>query len=185
MKILGTSLLVFTAIIMSGCVPSLHRFYSEGDLVFNNCLIGKWTDLEYKDSWHFERRGPKKYRLTQVNEDGESTLFEAALFTVGGKTYLDLTPIKDLENYGPSLLRTHSLMAISIETDKLRVSYIDPRWLKGYLARYPDTLKHTFVDDELVLTDTTENLQALLRRSANSPGIFGQTEEIIRQGENK
>ena len=185
MRILGTSLLVFAAILMSGCVPSLHPFYSEGDLVFNNCLIGKWTDLGYKDSWHFERRGPKKYRLTQVNEDGESTLFEAALFTVGGRTYLDLTPIKDLENYGPSLLRTHSLMAISIETNKLRISYIDPRWLKGYLARYPDTLKHTFVDDDLVITDTTENLQALLRRSANSPGIFGQTEEIIRQGENK
>ena len=86
MKIFGTSLLVFAAFLMSGCVPSLHRFYSEGDLVFNNCLIGKWTDVGYKDSWQFERRGPKKYRLTQVNEDGESTLYEAALFTVGGKT---------------------------------------------------------------------------------------------------
>ena len=185
MKILGTCLLIFSAIMMSGCVPSLHPFYSEGDLVFNNCLIGKWTDLQYKDSWHFERRGEKKYRLTQVNEDGESTIFEAALFNLGGKTFLDITPIKDLENYGPSLLRTHSLMAISIETDKLRISYIDSNWLKGYLARYPETLKHTFVDNELVITDTTENLQTLIRRSANSPGIFGETEEIIRQGENK
>jgi hypothetical protein len=124
-----------------------------------------------------------KYRLTQVNEDGESTLFEAVLFTVGGKTYLDITPIKNLENYGSSLLRTHSLMAITIETDKLRVSYIDPNWLRNYLGRNPGTLKHTIVDDELVITDTTENLQALIRRSASSPGIFGQTEEIIRQGE--
>jgi len=185
MKILGTVLLVFSAIMMGGCVPSLHPYYSERDLVFNNCLIGKWTDLGYKDSWHFERRGPQKYRLTQVNEDGESTLFEATLFKLDGRTFLDLTPIKNPENYGAGLLRTHSLMAITIETDRLRISYFDPAWLKGYLARYPETLKHTFVDDELVITDTTENLQSLIRRSANSPGIFGQTEEIIRQGENK
>jgi len=185
MKIFGTGLLIFAAILMSGCVPSLHPYYLERDVVFNNCLVGKWTDLEYKDSWLFERRGERKYRLTQVNEDGESTLFEAVLFSVGGRTYLDLIPIKNLENYGPSLLRTHSLMAITIETNKLRVSYIDPNWLKAYLLRNPDTLRHTFVDDDLVITDTTENLQSLIRRSANSPGIFGQTEEIIRQGENK
>ncbi|HJS50959.1 MAG TPA: hypothetical protein VJ781_03585 [Pyrinomonadaceae bacterium] len=185
MKIFGTSLLVIAAILMSGCAPSLNPYYLERDLIFNQCLIGKWTDLQYKDTWHFERRGPKKYRVTQVNEDGETTLFEAALFQVDGKTFLDLTPIKNPENYGPSLLRTHSLMAIAVETDKLRISYIDPNWLKGYLARYPETLKHTFVDNEIVITDTTENLQSLIRRSANSPGIFGQTEEVIRQGENK
>ncbi len=185
MKILFTSLLVFAAVMMTGCVPSLHPYYFDGDVEFDQCLIGKWTDLGYKTSWHFERRGEKKYRLTQVSEDGESTLFEAVLFRVSGRKFLDITPIRNPENYGSSLLRTHSLMAITTEKDRLRVSYMDSAWLKNYLARHPDTFKHTFVDDELIITDTTENLQALIRRSSSSPGIFGNTEEIIRQGENK
>ncbi|MFL6468028.1 MAG: hypothetical protein ACJ72Z_08730 [Pyrinomonadaceae bacterium] len=185
MKILAIIFLVCAAILMSGCVPSVHPYYLERDLTFNSCLIGKWSDREYKDSWHFERRGANKYRLTYVNEDGETALSEAALFKLDGRTFLDVTPIKSNDKYGQGLLRTHSLVALIIEPEKLRVSHIDPNWLKHNLAKYPEMLKHTLINDEIVITDSTENLQSLIRRSENFPGIFAQSEEVIKQVDNK
>lgn len=184
MKKLATLLLVINAIVNIGCVPSLHEFYKPSDILFEKCLVGKWSDRDYRFNWQFERRGHIAYRLTQFDEDGTSTIYEATLFRFDGRTFLDIVPIGNKEKYGSNLLRAHSVMAITIENSRLRISSIEGNWLRENLARNPAMVKHTNVDGELVITDTTENLQLLIRRCLNSPGAFGPAEEIIRIGEN-
>jgi hypothetical protein len=154
-------------------------------VIFDKCLVGKWWDRDYRVSWQFDRRGHKAYRLTQIDEDGEATFFEATLFQLNGRTFLDLAPILNKDKYGTTLLRTHTLIGISIENERLRIATLDPGWLREQLVRSPNALKHTYLENELVLTDTTENLQALIRRSINSPGAFEAAEEVLKQGENK
>ena len=183
MKKLATCLLVINAIVNIGCVPSLHAFYKPSDVFFEKCLVGKWSDRDYRFSWQFERRGHIAYRLTQIDEDGDATVYEATLFRFDGRTFLDIVPIGNKEKYGSNLLRAHSVMAITIENSRLRISSIDGNWLREHLARNPSIVKHTTIDGEVVITDTTENLQALIRRCMSSPGAFGPAEEINRIGE--
>jgi hypothetical protein len=168
-----------------GCASSLHPFYSEADVIFDKCLLGKWSDREYKFSWHFDRRGLKAYRLTQVDEDGDATAFEATLFKLNGRTFLNVAPIGMKDKAGTNLLRTNTLIAISIENERLGISTLDPTRLRDHLTRFPQDLKHTFVENEIVITDSTENIQAFVRRIINVPGAFEPSEEVIKQGEIK
>ena len=184
MKKLATLLLVINAIVNIGCVPSLHAFYKPSDVMFEKCLVGKWADRDFRFSWQFERRGHIAYRLTQVDEDGIATTYEATLFRFDGRTFLDIVPIGIKERYGPNLLRAHSVMAITIENSRLRISSIEGNWLRETLTRNPSLVKHTTIDGELVITDTTEKLQLLIRHCLNSPGAFGPSEEIVKLGDN-
>jgi hypothetical protein len=183
MKKFSACFLIFLALANSGCVPSLHPFYSEGDVYFEKCLVGKWVDREYKFTWQFERRGHKAYRLTQTDEDGEETVFEATLFKLSGRTFLDAAPIRSKNDLRSNMMRTHSLIAVSIENERLRIASMDPGWLKEQLSRFPEMLSHTQVDNEMIITDTTENIQSFIRRSLNAPGAFGAVDEVVKQVE--
>lgn len=185
MKKLATCLIVFIALANFGCVSSLHPFYTEADVIFDKCLLGKWSDREYKFSWLFERRGPRAYRLTQVDEDGEATLFEATLFKLNGRTFLNVAPLGSKDKDRANLLRTNTLISITIENERLRISTLDPNRLRDHLNRFPQDLKHAFVENEVVLTDTTENIQAFIRRVMNTPEAFEPAEDVIKQGEIK
>ena len=185
MKKLLAILVVGMALANIGCVPSLHPFFLEGDVVFDKCLVGKWVDRDFRFTWYFDRRGYRAYRLTQVDEDGDATIFEATLFKLNGRTFLDVAAIIDKDKYGTSLLRGHSLIAISIENERLRISTLEPTWVRDQLTRSPTLLRHTFFDNETVITDMTENIQSFIRKSMNAPGAFGAVEEVFKQGETK
>ena len=75
----------------------------------------------------------------------------------------------------------HSVYLISIEGRKGHFGFLDPEFLETALAKDPTALSHAFVDDELVLTATTEQLKAFLLVCANKPGAFVMSETIERR----
>lgn len=43
------------AVILGGCVPSLHPLFTENDLIFDANLVGKWASMEPNETIVFQQ----------------------------------------------------------------------------------------------------------------------------------
>ena len=116
------------AVLVVGCVPSIHPLYTEGDLVFEPALVGLWAEEDDDDRWVFRKSGELEYELT-ITEDGTPGDFEARLLQLGSHRFLDLYPEEPpLENgfYTFHLLPIHTFYKFQIEGDMVRIVGLDP-----------------------------------------------------------
>ena len=81
------------SLFLAGCwLKSVHPFYAEKDLRFEEALIGEWIEnsdknehaKEDEDSWHFVRRGQNAYQL-EIGSGDDNMIFAAHLFEMGEK----------------------------------------------------------------------------------------------------
>ena len=175
------------ALLTTACVPSIHSFFSYKDVRFDRSVIGRWTDGDGDEEWEFSRKDDLAYSVKYVDRSGKTGFFTAYLFRIGGRDFLDLSPVRadadDSEIYVEKFLPTHTLMAINVEADRAQLSFLDPAWLKGFLKQNPEEIDHTIVDDEVVLTGTTPKLQAFIRRHIKTRGAFEDTELMFKKGD--
>ena len=77
---------------LAGCVPSLNPLYTEKDLIFDEALLGVWSEKENSnDGWTFRKRDEKSYLLV-VQAGEKSSPFIAHLVQLGKYRFLDLYP---------------------------------------------------------------------------------------------
>ena len=62
---------------------------------------------------------------------------------------------------------------------------MDNEWLAEYLADFPHLIRHTVVDDRILLTDETERLQAFVSAQVNNTDAWGETTELPRMPETR
>jgi len=180
-----TALLVF-AVLVAGCVPSLHPLYTEKDLVFDKALVGTWSGGdESGDKWVFKEAADKAYDLT-ITSDGEPAEFEAHLVRLGKTTFLDTYP-KDLEGKIKNtyclfhLLPVHTFWKLETADDVLRIVTLDPDGLKTMIDEKKAKIGNERVDDGVVLTAPTKELQAFLEKHAGDDQIFAAPMELKRE----
>ena len=108
MKYLKTSLVgMLAALMLSGCIVSLHPLYTKKDIIFEPDLIGQWSykgEGERKGTWEFQKLWDNKYKLVHTDEDGKEGRFLAILLKVKDQMFLDLQPLHrddDLRPLGP------------------------------------------------------------------------------------
>ncbi|MCI5125623.1 MAG: hypothetical protein D3925_14400 [Candidatus Electrothrix sp. AR5] len=102
MKYLKTSIIgFFVAIMLSGCIVSLHPLYTKKDIIFEPDLVGQWTEGEGKGKWEFQKIWNKRYKLVHTDKDGEEGRFLAVLLKVKGHMFLDLRPLAPKEDLRP------------------------------------------------------------------------------------
>lgn len=97
--IVGLAILVG---LLVGCGPvsSLNPLFTDSDLDFDPALLGLWTEKGPDPaSLRFEQAGPKVYRVTSTEWDGNDglvniTAYEAHLVRLGGYRFLDVTPLQ-------------------------------------------------------------------------------------------
>lgn len=165
-------------LIIAGCIPSLHPLYTDQTLIFEENLLGKWANDD--EIWQFSKAGEKEYEL-KVLQGGKQGRFEAHLLELNGKMYLDLFPASEesLENMN-ELYQTHLVPAHTF----LRVTQIDPnlqlQWINvsGLLEEDPNVLKHEKINDDMVLTASTDELQKFIIEHAND--VESDVAEYIR-----
>lgn len=172
-------------LMMGGCVPlSLYPFYTEKDLVFESALIGSWNSGDSNDEVVFEKAGANGYVLISRDSTGE-THFDVRLFKLGGKLFMDLYP-QGLCGGRNALLEEHLVQGHSL----LRVNQIEPTlitaslndtWMKERMKENPKALAHVLTDDRLVLTASTEELQAFLLKHVGDDKAFDQPSEMSRR----
>lgn len=182
------------AALLGGCIPvmSLHPLYTETDVVFEEGLLGTWFDDANNPEafWKFERvEKPKNaYKLILSDEEGNKGSFIAHLVKLQDKLFLDAYPSESpWEPEEPNevdflfnnlfLLPTHTFMKIDSIEPELKMRLTLESKMEELLKENPGAVKHTKVEDRLVLTASTKELQAFVLKYADDENLF--TDEIV------
>lgn len=175
------------AALMGGCIPSLYPLYTEKELVFEEKLLGVWSEENDKDKWVFEKSSdPNAYDLT-VTMDKEDGKFAAHLVKLDNMLFLDLFPgeaeIKANDLYKTHLVPAHTFMKIEQIQPTLKMRMMDPETMKKMLKNDPNLLGHKMEAEKesIVLTASTQELQEFMKKHANDEGLFGEVAELKRQ----
>jgi len=172
------------AMSLSGCfLQSLHPLYTDEEVVFEEKLIGKWSEngdyiLEFK-------KGEEKAYKMRVFDDKEGR-FEAHLVELKGMMFLDVYPDGETMEgvqglYKMHLLPVHTFLRVDQIEPKLQLRTLDYEKVSEMLKKDPNLLKHEVLEeDHIVLTAPTKRLQEFMVKYANAEGVFGDTTEFIR-----
>ena len=173
MRILMRLVVVTLALVLSGCLtPSIHPLYTDEDLVFEDSLVGTWSDDD--QAWTFRSDDEGGYRLT-VLDDGEESKLIAHLVQLGEHRFLDLYPEDpDCEScwYYLHMLPVHTFSRATLQGDVLELAFMDAEWLKDKSEAGELGLAHEFRDDQVVLTAGTGELQEF---------VLGHLDEVFDQ----
>src|SRR5262249_34183064 len=180
-NILKIFVVFWAALSLTGCAPSLHPFFTEEDVVFNESLLGVWIN-DSDGICKFTKSADDHYEFLFVDE--EPLRFEARLIELGGATFLDLHPKplgKDIDLYPANLVPAHTLARVTIGKDSISIAIMDGDWLKQLSDRNQLTLAHERLDDGMiVLTAPTRELRAFALKHADSKEAFGEAEVYHR-----
>jgi hypothetical protein len=184
MKSVLAPLLVGAALVVAGCIPSLQPLYTDKVTTFDPALVGVWRQQDAESTWAFARKGLNTYRLIQTDNKGRSGQFEARLIKLGANSFLDLFPDepKQIENayYKFHLLQVHTFLRVSLSDSTLELAGMDPAWLKRQLDADPKSLRHTVVNNMIVLTDSPDELQKFVGRHAENEDAFTAVINLVR-----
>ncbi|MGF1587287.1 MAG: hypothetical protein ACFCUM_18355 [Bacteroidales bacterium] len=190
MKKLSLLTLFLTLMLLNGClVKSLHPFYTEKDVIFNEELIGKWIDndsTEWKIERSIHRSGPGGIDTlllsSYVITFGEPvSIFRGNLFMLNNIYYLDFFPLTgelfDDEFYIHHLLPTHSLAKVEfLSGETVKISWFNETWLAELFEQKKIKISHELVTQEdqevYVLTASTRELQKFITKYGDDPDIY-------------
>ena len=188
MKKLFLTVILVSALSATACVKSLNAFYEMKDVYFDRSLVGAWAAANGKETWTVvPDENETFYVIEETDEEERKSRFEARIFKIGDHSFLDLVAVPagdyiNADGFFDQTIPIHSLMAIKKEGCSARMSYLDPSWLKVFLAKNPSAVKQADAHGVLVLTDSTENLQAFVKKHLSTPGAFEKTETLYKKG---
>jgi hypothetical protein len=151
------------ALLLTGCLPSLHPLYNEKTLIFKEELIGKWMGDD-GGLWQFTKAGEKEYELRIRDDQEEIGRFSAHLIELEGMMFLDLypdsKPLEDMDDfYKIHILPVHTFMKVDRINPNLQLRMVDYEKVENMLENDPNLIKHEIADDRIVLTASTEEIQ--------------------------
>jgi hypothetical protein len=177
------------SIAASGCdgegpafVMSLQPVYTQLDLEADARLNGTWSDKEGDVTFSFEQGTEKgkqdEYKLVVKEKNGEkeeSGEFEARVVRLGGTYFLDIYPESNQagsEFYRLHFARAHTIARVEIDEDSIKLAFMSGSWLKAKIGEKSVDSACVEVDDALLLTGTTEEVQDLVYSHANDDKAF-------------
>lgn len=175
-------------ILLAACIPSVHPYYTEKDMVFESKLIGEWQEKDKAEEpqiWKFEEGKEKAYNLTVTEKEGKRGEFEARLFKLKQDFFLDIvatdigTNVADL--ISASLIPGHLLLRVPAIEPELKLAGFDFDWLDKYLKEHPKALAHHRESDRIVLTAETADLQNFVLKHLGEGELFAKPGEMIRK----
>ena len=187
-------LFYLSAVLLGGCVPviSLHPLFTEEQVVFDEKLLGTWVDdpNDPDTTWQFTRSDKRKnaYLLVFSDDNGKKGSFIAHLVKLEGRLFLDAYPSEvPWEPEDPEKVRwpynslflipTHTFAKIESIGPQLKMRITNEDDVKKLLKEHPDSVKHTAIEDRVVLTASTKDLQAFVLKYADDDIVF--TNEIV------
>ncbi len=179
------------AILLGGCapVPSLHSLFTDDEVFFDEALLGNWEafedgDRETQVRWTFEKSGQNSYALTRTDQKNKQARYKAHLVRLGTFLFFDAEP--DPSSDEPCqdylyLMSTHVFGRIWIEGDVVRIAMLDDEWLKKSLENDRAGIAHDEVEEAIVLTAATKDLQDFALNHAQDEEAFSVNIELHRQ----
>jgi hypothetical protein len=189
------------AALLGGCVPvlSLNSLYTEENVVFDQKLLGTWVDDPNSPevTWEFERleEPNNAYKLVFSDKDDKKGSFIVHLVKLQNRLFLDVYPgelpwepddpneVKWLYN-SFFLIPAHTFMRIDSIEPQLKMRLTDDDEMAELLKEDPNAVKHISIEDRLILTASTKELQAFVLKYAGDRRVFSN-EVILNRRENK
>jgi len=179
------------AVIITGCVPCLNPLFTDKDVIFNPALVGIWGSNDEKEKWSFTKSGENAYKLTQTDSDGRTAEFDVRLVRLGDYKFLDMlvTNVDEkefkLNGWAAfSAIPAHLILQVHEIDPKLKISVMDPDWVKDWLLKNPKSLDHRKIgEDRYAITASTKDLQKFVLQHASEEGLFGGAHELERRRE--
>jgi hypothetical protein len=172
---------------LCGCVPSIHPLYTEADLIFDPAIVGDWADKEAKQNWTFAKAGPKEYTVTLVDGDGKKGVFSGHLLKLDGTLFMDLYPselqLKESDFYRSHFVPTHTFARIQIGDAGLKLAALKPDWMKSSLEANPAALGHEKLEEGVVLTASTKDLQAFVVKNLKTADAWAENDALQKKAE--
>jgi len=166
----------------TGCVRTLHPLYTEQDVIFDPALVACWAEEGEEESWHFSRGEDKSYQLVYTDDKGKTGRFVAHLLKLDGQMFIDLFPtdpeLSQSDFYAFHILPVHTFMYVRQIRPTLQMSFPDVDRLKALLAKDPAAIKHEKIEDEIILTAGTPEMQAFWIRHTGTNGLFGDLSDL-------
>lgn len=183
------ALFYLLAALLGGCVPvmSLHPLYTEKDVVFEERLLGRWVDEPNSPeiTWEFTRieEPNNAYNLVFSDEEGKKGSFVAHLVRLQNRLFLDVYPSEppweiedpnklELPYNSFFLIPAHTFIKIDFNGPKLKMWLTNDEDMKKLLKEEPNAVKHTFIEDKLILTAPTKQLQNFVLKYADDKRVF-------------
>lgn len=176
--------LVLLAVGIGGClpVPSLHPFVEDGQAIAVPEVVGEWGDSATAFRIVHEREA--RYTLRSLDPADSSSRFPLRFVRLHGRLFADVTMEPGSRPGGdprPFLWPMHTAFRVDVAGDSLRMAFLDDDWLETALDRRRLKLRHERPDGEIVLTETTPGLQALLGRIAGVDAAFDTSAKYARR----
>jgi hypothetical protein len=180
--------MLLTMIALAGCVPSLHPFYTNADLVLEPKLEGTWKEPDTTATWTITRAADKSagaYTIVQNDAEGKRGEFIGHLAKVDGRLFMDITPAEPQidrasDFYRMQLMPVHMIVAIEQVEPMLKATMLDVKWMKKHIEADPAAISHEIVDDNVVLTASTKELQQFFITHLATEGAYGEAMELTR-----
>jgi hypothetical protein len=165
---------VAALMVSSGClVLSVGRFYDESEIVFDERLVGAWTDADDNVTATVERAEWRSYRIQYVHPT-ENGILTGYLFKRGDATYLDLTRVRG-QDFGVFVIPGHVLVRVTFGQNEVSLTPLSYDWF--FRALNARTLPAAFHGsrserDHVVLGDDRAAFwQWLAKKKPNDPAF--------------
>jgi hypothetical protein len=190
MKNVTKILILCLLLSVTSCVPSLNPLYTDEDLIFDSSLIGVWAEKDSRETWALSSCDNKlEYTLVHTDESGKKGEFSARLVKVGEEMFLDIEPknpgFKQGDFYQGHFLTTHTFIHLIKDGSTVRLSVLEPQWLKEVLAVNPNAIRHQKIRDQIVLTSSPKEIQKFLVANLNNREAFSEPIELTRKRNGK
>lgn len=162
-----------------GCLPprALNPFYTAADLVLDHRLVGTFDDEDEPFRIRVRLRAPagadSVYTLEDPDPESTAVPLAGHLFRLGGSLWLDIASSRRLEGDDDWLFAPlHWVCRVDFPEDGLELGCLEEQWLRERIAAGTAEPMVVLADDEIILTGTTEELQAFLLRHRDDPAAF-------------
>lgn len=167
-----------TLFFMSCSVRSLLPLFGEKNLVFNLGLIGAWKDMDKKEIYYIQKSEGKNYTMIVCNEKGDTSKHIAQLGQLGKFWFLDSYPISCAQDY--QMIPIHIISKIRLNGDTLSFGSFESDHLKNLIQSGNVKIPHVILDDKVVLTASSDEMQQLVLLLAEDENAFPQPTRLIR-----
>jgi hypothetical protein len=185
MKSSTATFILIIVLFASSCVPSMNPLYTDADLTMDPTLVGTWIDKETGETWTFSNCEKLKYAVAHVDSDGRKSEYDARLVKLEDKLFLDIVPIKSgsaqNEFHQGLSFATHTFVHIVAAQSTVQISYMEPRWLKDFLAENSNAIRHEKINGDILLTSSPKETQRFILAHLNTREAFSTPTELSRK----
>jgi hypothetical protein len=186
-------------ILLGGCIPviSLNSFYKPLDVTFDKNLLGTWVNEPNNptNTWVFSQNDDPNigYNFEFTDEEGRKGSFVANLFNLEKIYFLDVYPAElpwdpddpnKVEFFYNTFLMipAHSIIKVDSIGTELKVRLTETDKLKDLLDENPGVIRYKAIEDRIILTASTEELQTFITKYSEDDRLFPDRITMYRLG---